>query len=269
MKKIIKNNKLINIIKLSWQEFCAAGGFEKTGSLAYVTILSIVPLLTVIFSILSSFPAFKSISTKVQALIFTHLVAESAKTVEQYLQLFVNQTNQLSVFGVVFLVLAAVILVFSMEHTFNALWRVKQNRHGVTAFLLYWAVITLMPIFGGAILWSAIYFPSVALVAELYVVKILIPYVITFFFITVLYITLPNRKIPLKSAGVAAFIATVLLEIARRGFAIYIAKIATYKIIYGAIAALPIFLLWLYISWLVILFGVVVNAVMVNNHNHR
>jgi membrane protein len=268
MKVVMKIKYLHHIAWSTWQQFCEDGCWAKSASLAYVTLLSIVPLFAVSFSVLAAFPAFKELGAKIQDVVFANLVAESAETVQYYLQIFISQTSQLSVLGMFFLLLTAVILVFSMEQTFNSIWHVKLNRKGMTAFLLYWAVITLIPIVIATILWMAIYFTSLPFMSGpsvIFIENVLTfcsHYVATFLALMLLYVALPNCKVPLKSAAIAAIVATILFEIARKGFVLYVTHIATYKIIYGAVAAVPIFLLWLYVSWLVLLFGVVVNAVI-------
>ncbi|MBU0744955.1 MAG: YihY family inner membrane protein [Gammaproteobacteria bacterium] len=272
----MKTKNFFKITWLCWRQFCEDDCWVKSASLAYVTLLSIVPLFTVSFSILAAFPVFKEMASKIQDLVFANLVATSAETVQYYFQIFVRQTSQLSVAGMFFLLLTAVVLVFTMEQAFNSIWNVKRNRKGIKAFFLYWAVITLIPLAIATILWVAIYFTSLPFISDQIISgrnfafieniwSFCSHYVATFLALMLLYVALPNRDVPVKSAAIAAIVATILFEIARKGFALYITHFATYKIIYGAVAAVPIFLLWLYISWLVLLFGVVVNAVIVNS----
>lgn len=272
MKLLTYYNNLKATAILVWKEFNQGGCFIRAASLAFVTLLSLVPLLTVSFTILAAFPSFRELGHKLQQMLLDNLVAIPADTVREYMQTFVNQAAQLSVVGMVFLMVTAVLLVFSMEQTFNAIWHVKRNRKGVTAFLLYWAVITLIPIVIASIVWCANY-----LIAQLNLLNanfslvektiiVIAPYLAALLAFMVLFITLPNCQVKYKYAFVAAFIATVCFEIGRKVFAIFITRFATYKIIYGAFAIVPIFLIWLYISWLIILVGVTINHVLECRH---
>ena len=265
---IYKVRLLKKILKIVWLEFYAGGCLTRAASLAYTTLLCLVPLATVSFYVFTAFPTFKDLGAQIQDFIFSNFVAEAAKVVGQYMQTFINQAGKLSVFGMVFLLGTAVLLVFSMEQIFNAIWHVKRNRHGVTAFLLYWAVITLIPIAIGMVFvlneyfWRLPFLASSNLAHFRQIMALCVPYIATFIAFLLLYQALPNCKVPVKSAMLGALVATILFELSRRAFALYILNFATYQLIYGALAAMPVFLVWLYISWVVVLFGAVVNYVL-------
>jgi membrane protein len=268
-------NLLRRTAKQVWREFNQAGCFSQAASLSFVTLFALVPLLTVSFSVLGAFPVFKSLSIRLQQIMFEDFFAVPAESVRDYLQSFVGQTAQLSEIGMIFLMVTAVLLVFSMELTFNAIWHVKRNRKGTIAFLLYWAVITLIPILIATVVWLAGYLiQQLNLISpHLFFIESSItfgaPYFAIFFAFMLLYVTLPNCKVRMRDAAIAALIATILFELARKGFAIYILNFAVYKIIYGGLAAVPIFLIWLYVSWVLILFGVVINYVLaLRNENN-
>lgn len=260
-----KINELVILTKAIWQKFCSEGHFGKAASLAYTTLFSLVPLLAVSFAIFAAFPVFNDISAKVQQLIFDNFIATSAQTVHDYLFSFISQTAHLSVIGMVFLLVTAVLLVFSMESVFNDIWKVSARRHGGAAFLLYWGIITLIPIFVAMIAMvvsSVMTFPLLEVpVIQVVLLKVL-PYGATFSAFFLLYFALPNCKVPLRSAALGGLVATILFGFAKYGFAIYITTFANYKLIYGALAIVPIFLVWLYIVWLIILFGVVISQVV-------
>lgn len=264
----INNIKFINTIRLVWNQFYQDGCLNKAASLAYTSLLCLVPLLTVSFSVFSAFPVFKSLSAKVQQLILENLVATAAQTIQQYLQIFINQTAKLPVIGMIALLVAAVLLVISMEQAFNSIWRISKHRHGVIAFLLYWAVITLMPIVLAAVIVIIGYISALPWPTSLqltFITKMLAlcsPYIALFLVFTLLYIALPNCKVPTKSAVIAALVVTLLFELMRDIFTWFIINVASYQLIYGALAIIPIFLVWLYISWVVILFGVVISHIL-------
>jgi membrane protein len=260
--------RLVTLLIDTWHYFYHDNCLNRAAALAYTTLLSLVPLFTVAFSVLAAFPTHKDVTKKIQSLIFAYIAPTSAPTIEQYFLNFMDQTAQLPILGMIGLLVTAVLLIFSMEEAFNQIWGVKRSRHGLTAFLLYWAVITLIPIvatlcFNISKVMSDLakftngYLPFVA-----DIIKISLPYLITSTAFTLLYISLPNCSVPTKSAIKASVIATILFELARHAFALYVKSFASYALIYGALATVPIFLVWIYISWAIILFGAVINRVL-------
>ena len=246
--------------------FFQEGITTHAAGLAYVTLLSLVPLLTVVLSILSAFPIFEGMQEKIQHLLFSNLVASSAQTVQQHLQIFIAQTSKLSPASMAFLFITAVLMIFSMEQAFNHIWRIRKRRNIIQAFLMYWAVLTLIPILiglgyaisnylmGFAIVSGAAALPGIKAIANS-----IAPYLFTFLALTFLYLTVPNCKVKFVHAALGAIIAAILFELAKYGFTFYLTNFPTYRLLYGALATIPIFLVWLYLSWLIILFGAVIS----------
>lgn len=249
--------------------FKADGLTTRAAALAFATLLSLVPLLTVSFSVLTAFPVFEEFALKIQDFIIQNFVAASAQVVQQHLQNIVHQTSQLSAIGMLFLVATAVLMVFNMELAFNVIWRVKKRRSFLSAFLMYWAVLTLTPILIGIGLIISTYvisLPLISVAANLLGLKKILfyatPFLSTLVAFTLLYLAVPNRKVQFRYAVAGGLVASILFEIAKQGFVLYITRFSVYRLIYGALAAIPIFLVWIYLSWLIILFGAVVSATL-------
>lgn len=267
-----KIKAILQITTASWRKFCQDDCFNRAAGLAYTTLLSLVPLLTVGFSALSAFPIYSDITHKIQNLIFSYITTDSAQIVQQHFLNFIAQTIKLSAIGIIGLLITAMLLIFSMEYAFNKIWRIERNRHGITAFLLYWAAITLIPIVAASLFSVYIYLTgnnNALLHIMENLITVILPYLTTFIAFTLLYLTMPNCKVPINSAAIAAIIATTLFELARHSFTLYIDNFTDYTLIYGAFAAIPIFLIWLYVSWVVILFGVVVSYILTKNNKHK
>jgi len=130
--------------------FLAHGGLERAGSLAYTTLLSLVPLMTVVFAILSAFPVGERVNEVVQEFIFSNFMPASGEVVHRYLLEFSDKASHLSGVSFVVLLVVAVMLVASIDHTFNAIWEVERKRRPLNKFLVYWAVISLGPLLVGA-----------------------------------------------------------------------------------------------------------------------
>ena len=254
---------------LVYRRFVEDGCAHRAAALAYTSLLSLVPLLTVSFAVLAAFPVYQNVGDKIQDFIFQNFVVSSANVVQQHIQAFMTKATQLSATGSFFLLVTAILLIFNIEQAFNSIWRVKHRRKGVSAFLSYWAVLTLMPILIGVGFAVTSYLASVPFItgaAESLGLKkpllAMLPYLLTLFAFTLLYITVPNCKVRIRYAFVGGLLATLLFELAKAGFAAYITHFPTYKLLYGALAALPIFLVWVYVSWLIILFGAEVNCIL-------
>jgi membrane protein len=156
--------------------------------------------------------------------------------------------------------------MFTIEQAFNSIWRVLRRRPVAQRILVYWAVLTLGPILIGASLsiTSLVVGASLGVarqvpLAEETILR-LVPFVLTCAAFTLLYYVVPNRPVEPRHALLGGLLAAVAFEFMKRGFAVYIAKFPTYTLVFGAFAAIPIFLLWVYFSWVVIVAGALIAA---------
>ncbi len=221
---------------------------SRAASLAYTSLLSLVPLAAVSLSIFTLFPTYKNLSVRIQDFIFSNFIPSSGKVIQDYFQTFVGHTTNVSIIGSLFLLITAVLMIFNMEVAFNAIWNVQQHRKKIYGFLLYWAVLFLSPILLSAIL---------IIMPYLHLISSFLPLIASIIIFSFLYITLPNCHVPLYAGLLAGTLAGALFEFAKKGFALYLFYFPTYNLYYGAVAIIPIFLTWLYVVWLIILFGAV------------
>lgn len=252
-----------------FKQFVEDGCPTRAAALAFTSLLSLVPLMTVSFTIMTAFPMFRSVGEQIQDFIFQNFVAASAQTIQINLVKFSQQAVNLSVPGLLFLIITALLMVFTMEQAFNAIWRVKRSRTGLNAFVMYWAVLTFLPILIGVGFVLTSYFFSLPLISETarslrlheFYYKYF-PYILTFVAFTMLYITLPNCKVQIPHAALGGLIATFLFEVTKYGFGLFVVNFPTYELLYGTLAAIPIFLVWVYLSWIIILFGAMVTYIV-------
>lgn len=240
------------------------GCFYRAAALTYTTLLSLVPLLAVSFAALAAFPTFKNISLDIQNFIFNNFVAASGQVIQNYLQQFIAQVSHLSLIGLIFLVLTAVAMLYTIEQAFNTIWRVRRPRRRILALALYWAILTLTPVLVAIGFAFSSYLLSLPLLSHTLVgFSILLlrvtPFILTAIAFSVLYIVVPNCNVPVRNGVIAGILAAALFECAKLGFSLYISLVPTYQLLYGALAAVPIFLIWIYLSWLIILFGAEVS----------
>lgn len=241
-------------------------GFYRASALTFTTLLAIVPLMFVMISILSAFPVSQQLDQEIQDFIFANFVPTTGESIKVYLLEFVQKAGNLSWLGILFLVVTAVLMLFTIEQAFNHIWHVKRRRHGIATFMLYWAILTLSPILLGISFAISTYLLSLPEVtnaaAWLGITEILLSamvFVLVWLVFAIIYITIPNCQVPVRHGFIGGLVSAVLYEIVRNGFVFYISHFSTYQLIYGALAVIPVFLLWVYLLWLIILFGAVLT----------
>lgn len=236
--------------------------------LTYTTLFAVVPMMTVTFAILSSIPSMQAVSSQLQQFIFRHFIPSSGQTVQQYLGEFSAQASHLTVIGSAMLFVTAIMMLVTIEKAFNEIWKVREGRKGLVGFLRYWAVLSLGPLLLGAAFALSSYMMSLQLVhsaAELvdHALGIrLVTLLFTSLGFTLLYVAVPNCKVPLRAALAGGVVAAVLFEGAKHAFAIFITRFSSYTLVYGAFAAFPAFLLWIYLCWAIILLGVEISRAL-------
>ena len=242
---------------------------QVAGSLTFTTMLALVPLITVAVTVFSTFPLFASFSTTIRQFVVTNLVPTSAgKVITVYMQQFADNAGRLTVWGIVILGASAVLTMLTIDRTFNTIWRVRRQRSLISRLLIYWAVLTIGPLMIGASLTVTSWLLSLSMGlvrgtegAEVVLLK-LVPLVLTVAALAFLYRTVPNRRVATRDAVVGGALAGLVFEGMNAAFGAYIKHVPTYKLVYGAFASFPIFLLWVYISWLVIVIGAEVTAAL-------
>jgi membrane protein len=234
---------------------------ETAAALTYMSLFALVPLLTVIYTMASAVPAFQGLEQQLQDLLFQHLMPETSSEIEGYLSDFSRQAKNLTGAGIVFLVVTAVLMLRNIEKAFNLIWRTREDRSAVSSFLLYWAVLSLAPITIGVALAISTYLNSFAhlldrydiLGVRAYLLKAapLLLYTAGF---TLLYAAVPNCRVPFRHTLIGAAAAAITFNLARSVFTDLVVK-SNYTFIYGAFAAVPLFLLWIFLSWNIVLLG--------------
>lgn len=234
--------------------------------LTYTTLFAVVPIMTVTFTMLAAIPSMQHISIDIQNFVFRHFIPSSGMLVQQRLQEFSTQASHLTLVGIGMLIVTALMMLVTIEKAFNHIWMVRQERKGVINFLRYWAVLSLGPLLLGAGFAISSYFASLQIfssaasaVSGVIPVMRLLTFVFTALAFTLLYIAVPNCKVPFKAGLAGGLFAAFLFEMAKRGFGIFVSSFSSYQLVYGAFAALPVFLIWVYLCWSIILLGVEVS----------
>ncbi|MDE1183803.1 YihY family inner membrane protein [Paraburkholderia sp.] len=244
---------------------------QVAGSLTFTSMLAIVPLATVAFALFTAFPIFGSFQMSLQAFLAEHLMpAQINDQIFKYLNQFAAKAKGLTTMGMIVLFVTSVMTMMTVESAFNVIWRVRKSRPLAQRILVYWAIITLGPILIGVSLSVSSYLMSqsmafagaqhMPMVIEWALTGAVLP--LTALAFTMLYVFLPNCRVEWRDAVIGGLGAAVAFELAKRGFGYYIRRIPTYTAVYGAFAAVPMFLLWMYLSWFITLVGAMVASAL-------
>ncbi|MGH8234614.1 MAG: YihY family inner membrane protein [Rhodanobacteraceae bacterium] len=265
----VRRERLRAFAHFLWRRFRDDKCFETAGALSYTTLFAIVPLLSAVLAMLSLFPAFAGLRDTLSNFIFRNFVPGAGETVQGYLLEFADNASKLTVVGILVLFVSVLMMMASIEDRLNRIWRVPAPRKGSSRFLMYWAALTLGPLLIVlALAASSWVFAQPFLqgagkngVFGLNLIK-LTPFASTWVGLTLMYALVPNRRVRWRDALIGALTATLLFELARTGFTLYVRSIANYSEVYGALAAIPIFLIWIFLSWVIVLLGATLTAAL-------
>ena len=235
--------------------------FEAAGAMSYTTMFALVPLSMVVFGVLSAFPVFNQWSESLTTYIFANFVPSAAKAVSGYLTDFSANTSKLTAAGALALIVSLLVTLTSVEAVFNRIWRVPTARPKFSRFLVYWTVLTL-----GALVAAT----SLALLTRFFALAIfetvpgrwlealllrVTPMAIELLAFAAIFKVVPHRTVKWRHAFAGAALSVFLFECVKSGLALYLRSFDSYQTIYGAIAFVPILMLWIFLGWSSILFG--------------
>ena len=242
---------------------------QVAGSLTFTTTLALVPLLTIVLAIFTTFPVFSNFRAALEAYFVQTMMPKGiSNTVIGSLTTFAVKAKGLSAIGAVALLITSAAMMGMIERVFNQIWKVRRKRPIGQRIVIYWALVTLGPLlFGLSISATSQLFMATSGLASA------APFVSGLFYTfasialtggayTLLYMLVPNKFVDWRDAMWGGVVAAIAFEIAKRMFAMFVSKFPAYAVIYGALAALPLFLIWIYVSWMITLMGAVVTAAL-------
>ncbi|MBD8873204.1 YihY family inner membrane protein [Rhodanobacter sp. DHB23] len=267
-----------------WQRFVDDKCFETAGALSYTTLVSLVPLMVAALAMFAAFPVFAQSRDLLLDFVFRNFVPAAGHHIQDALQGFAGNASQLTGISILMMLFSAISMMVSIEDRLNRIWRVQRPRSWPARLLLYWAALTLGPVLvGGGIAASSYlsaqpFLQGTATVAASSGTLLqgapaaaspglgahalrAVPFVATFVSLWLMYVLVPNRRVSRRDATAGALVAAVLFEFARWGFRLFVHGAHTYQQIYGkALAAIPIFLVWIYLSWIIVILGASIAA---------
>ncbi len=244
------------------QQFVQKDCLSRAASLTYTTLFAVVPFMTVTYIILSTFSDLSAVGETIKTFIFNNFVPDSSRAVQEQLTRFSEKALGLTSFSVVFLFVTSFLMIVTIERAFNVIWQVPVQRRGLPRLLLYWGVLTIGPplLVGGLIVSSyLLYLPFISGLDTYGIRETLLAYIpvaseVAVF--TFLYYAVPNCRVVFRHALIGGMVTMILFEGAKNSFSALLSG-SYLETIYGAFAAVPLFLFWLYLVWVLVLIGAV------------
>jgi membrane protein len=240
---------------------------QVSASLAFTTILSLVPMLTIGSILLSQFPAVINLRNAFQTwLLKNYFPGGISQQVFSYLNQFSAKAKGLTIVGSLGLVITTILTMVVIERAFNEIWKVKERRPFLKKLIIYLAATVIGPILLGlgiylssVLLGSASgWFPTLS--AGFKFISTIIPSLLAFIVFALAYRILPYAQVAWRDAFVGAAFVAAAYEITKFGFAYFMTQAAFYKTVYGTFAIVPLMLIWIYITWWLTLAGAVIVA---------
>ena len=265
----LKGERLARFLGYTPKRFLVDGGPRQAAGLSYVSLLAFVPLMAVGLAIVAGFPAFAGLREDFQRAILDSVLPDAGLEVGEYLNAFIKNASRMTGPGIAGLAVTAILLMSNINGAMNAIWRVAEPRPIVLRLLVYWALLTLGPIFIGSSLSVSSYafavaegLDSGALAGGFLHLSRLVSVLLAALGFALVYFVVPNRSIRPHHALAGGLVAASLFEALKALFGLYLHHFPSYQVVYGAISTIPIFLVWMYLSWVVILFGAEFAAAM-------
>jgi membrane protein len=240
---------------------------QIAGSLTYTSLLAITPVFAIAVALLASTPFFGAVMTKIKVFLLLNLAPEIARTIiTEYMPEFARSARRLTWVGAATVLVVAVWMMLIMDRSLNTIWRVRRARPLWMSAAMYMAVIVAWPVLLGVSVTITTYI--MALSGEItglsgrmhWFLLRGIPVATSALAFFLLYRIIPHGRVPWRHAALGGLVAAILFEAAKQLFAFYVQASPTYNLMYGAFAAIPLFLVWIYLSWLVVLFGAELTA---------
>lgn len=250
---------------------------EQAGSLTYTTLFAVVPMLTVFLVIISSIKALEPARQQLQQMIYSNFLPKTSIAFDKAFNVFTENSSNLTVIGVLFLFITTVLMLTSIETVFNRIWRVQETRNGIIGFMRYWTIISLGPILLGSAFVISSTLASMNVLSNNFAgyevdgttLFGVISFALTTLGFFILYWTIPNRSIPVRAAAIAGLFGAIAFELLKNLFGFVMANFTSYTLVYGAFAAVPIFLLWIFLSWNIVLLGVEISYALTAFHTGK
>jgi membrane protein len=254
--------RVVQFLAVTWTQFKGDRVIIRASGLAYATLLAAVPLVAVGFALFPAFGAFDDVKQKVQDFLFDQLLPTSHEEILAYFNQFTEGASRLGLIGFLFLVFAAVLLLDNIESNFNQIWHVTARRKLVAKITAYTSVLVFGTLLIGASLTISARIKAALFRGLLFdpgtlqrLGSWLFPMALSVLAFLLMYLVVPFTRVRFRSALLGAAVGGILWEVSKNFFATSVGQSVRYSTIYGSLATIPIFLIWLYVTWILVLLG--------------
>lgn len=264
----ISGKVFINLFRQCMKDRCP----QIAASLAYTTLLALIPISILIYKIFSSTFVNSEWLLKVQSFVFESLSPATAEQARKYLFESALNANGINIFGILMLIFSAVIMMYTIDSALNSIWKINKPRYIVRRVLVYLLILVFGPLAISISLFVSTYLASLPVLEQLFGKAIdetmpqWLPFVVIWLAFTMLYKWAPDCEVKWQNAISGATVAAILFSLAKGIFALYVSFVPTYQIFYGALASIPLLLIWIYLTWLTVLFGAEITHLMEKKH---
>lgn len=269
LRFVLKAGRIARFLGYAGRRFLDDGCPRQAAGLSYVTLLAIVPMLAIVLAVLTGFPAFEDWRFNFQILVYENLMPDAGLEVSDQLTTFIEKASGLTAPGLLGLAVTVLLLMSNINGAFNAIWRVAEPRSLALRLTVYWTLLTLGPLLIGASISVSSYafaaaqwFGDADIGIGVLRATRLLSFLLAVLGFGLLYLLVPNRSVHPAHALAGGFVAALLFELLKVGFGLYLRAFPSYQLVYGAISAVPIFLVWMYLCWAVVLFGAEIAAAL-------
>jgi membrane protein len=242
---------------------------ERAAALSYTGVVSLVPAAAVSLAFISALPQSDGLRVHVEDLLTRYLLPNAGDAAVQAFRSFIGKAAGLSALGFLGLAVTALMLLITVNTAFDTIWRVQRPRPLLIRLLAYCAILTVGPLLmglalsiSGMLLATGERYAGEAFTWSMGWITPLVPLLLEVVAFTLLYYVVPNCPVKLRDSLAGGAAAALLFESAKHGFALYIVWFPTYNAIYGAIAAIPVLLAWVYLCWIATLVGAELAAAL-------
>ncbi len=252
--------------RLLVERFVSTHCIHVAGSLTFTTLLALVPTITLSLIVFSNFPAFSELGHALSGFLQSNVLPDAASQIAEYAVQFSERAANLTLIGTIMLIVTVLLLMSTIEESFNEIWGVSHPRPLVTRIAVYWVALTIGPIALAASIFASgqIVATSIAYMGDdintRTMAATIVPYGLIGLLFSLMYLVVPNHPVRFKHALIGGFMAAFVFMSMQRLFGLFIALSPSYTLVYGTFAAIPIFLVWLYASWVIVLVGAIFSA---------
>jgi membrane protein len=257
VQRFFANNRVWRLLHSLQQQFVSNHCADSAAALTLATLFALVPFIAVSYQALALLPAAQELGQRIENWLFAHLLPATSHEVKDYLSQFAHQAQQLTPLGLLLLLVTALLMLQRIQKIFNRIWQADKPKRTWQGHVTYWLVLGVSPllvVFGLAMTSYLLSWNLLSLASLPFVLQLL-PLLASTLGFALMNKMMPNTEVSWAAAWIGGGFTALAFELAKYGFAFFVHYSSNYQLIYGAFAALPLLIMWIYLSWMMVLVG--------------